>query len=181
MEIIKKHLDRREWYTGSERTFSCRYQKDDFFEGAIGLITFTGLQKPTVVSGSGGALCIADKGYQWLELAPKDRRHVVTAMFKADKLFQIYVDITLENSVFASGDAEFDDLFLDIVINEDALSILDRNELDAALDAGIISKKDYYIAVQEAESFIAFYNTEKSTIKAKLFEYRDLIAAAKSV
>ena len=39
--IQKKHLDRREWYTDSDRDFACLYHRDEAFHGGIGLITFT--------------------------------------------------------------------------------------------------------------------------------------------
>ena len=47
--IKKKHLDRREWYSDSDRDFACLYHADHEFHGGIGLITFTGLKKPDVV------------------------------------------------------------------------------------------------------------------------------------
>ena len=62
MEIRKKHLDRREWYTDSERNYSCLYHHDDYFQGGIGLITFTGLAKPDIVDTVEGPFCIADQG-----------------------------------------------------------------------------------------------------------------------
>ena len=180
VEIRKKNLDRREWYTDADRAFSCFYHKDEFFEGSIGLITFTGIGNPDIIDASTGKLCIADKGYQWLELAPKDKRYVLTAMFKNDEIFQIYVDITSENHVFDSGDAEFYDLFLDIVIKDDVASIIDRNELATALSEGIITESDYNNAIKESEEFVRYYSSNTNAIKEKLFEYRDLFTATDS-
>ena len=96
-EIKKKYLDRHEWYADSERDFVCMYLKDDIFHGGIGLITFTGLAEPEVVDTPEGPLCIADNGYQWLEIVPEDGYFAVTAMFHDDILFQQYIDITLRN------------------------------------------------------------------------------------
>ena len=175
VEIKKKNLDRREWYTDLDRSFSCRYHKDSFFEGSLGLITFTGIKEPDTVNSSNGRLCIADRGYQWLELAPKDKLYVLTAMFKDDEIFQIYVDITSENHILDSGDAEFYDMFLDIVIQGDIPCILDRNELDTAFSEGVISESDYNKTIMAAEEFVEYYSSNKNTIKEKLFEYRDLI------
>ena len=115
MEIKIKNLDRREWYTESDKDFACTYIKDEFFEGGAGLITFTGIKAPdTVDTPDGRNLCIADKGYQWLELAPKDKNYVITSMFNGDDLFQHYVDITLKNEIAENGDTVFYDLFLDL-------------------------------------------------------------------
>ena len=174
MEIKKKNLDRREWYTDSDRTFSCLYHKDTFFEGGIGLITFTGIKNPDIVDTDAGKICIADNGYQWLELAPRDKQYVITAMFRDDELFQIYIDITLENIVLESGDAEFLDLFLDVVIRDDIPTILDTDELDEALQENAIAKVDYNDAIRTAEKLVDYYISNKNVIKQKLFEYKAL-------
>ena len=175
MEIKKKHLDRREWYTDSERDYSCLYHQDDYFRGGIGLITFTGLAKPDMVDTVEGPFCIADQGYQWLELAPENGHFVLTAMFHDEQLFQQYIDITLMNDVADNGDAVFFDLFLDVVILSDGTPrIVDSEELDEALSGGIISRKEYDLAWQTAEKVAASCNLRNGLIRQKLYEYRDL-------
>jgi len=175
MEIKKKHLDRREWYTDSERDFSCLYHQDDCFRGGIGLITFTGLAKPDMVDTDEGPFCIADRGYQWLELAPENGHFVLTAMFHDEQLFQQYIDITLMNDVAENGDAVFFDLFLDVVILSDGTPrVLDSEELDAALSGGIITRKEYDLARETAGKVVASCNSENGIIRRKLFEYRAL-------
>ena len=77
--IKEKHMDRRERYTDADRDFVCMYHKDDVFHGGIGLITFTGLKEPELVDTPEGSLCIADNGYQWLELVPEGGHFAVTA------------------------------------------------------------------------------------------------------
>ena len=71
-ELKRKHLDRREWYSDTDREFACVYRRDNCFAGAVGLLTFTGLPKPEYVHSVRGEMCIADKGYQWLELVPEN-------------------------------------------------------------------------------------------------------------
>lgn len=181
MEIKKKHLDRREWYTDSERNYSCLYHRDEFFQGGIGLITFTGLSKPDIVDTVEGPFCIADQGYQWLELAPENGHFVLTAMFHDEQLFQQYIDITLMNDVAENGDAVFFDLFLDVVILSDGTPrIVDSEELDAALSGGIITRKEYNLATQAAEKIVAIYNSESGLIRQKLNEYRALFTRESS-
>ncbi len=181
MEIKKKHLDRREWYTDSERNYSCLYHHDDYFQGSIGLITFTGLSKPDIVDTVEGPFCIADQGYQWLELAPENGHFVLTAMFHDKQLFQQYIDITLMNDVAENGDAVFFDLFLDVVILSDGTPrIVDSEELDAALSGGIITRKEYNLATQAAEKIVAIYNSESGLIRQKLNEYRALFTRESS-
>lgn len=174
LEIKKKNLDRREWYSDSDKKFSCRCVKDDFFEGGLGLVTFTGIKTPDMVDTIWGEVCIADKGYRWLELAPKDKNYVLTAMICEDEIFQIYVDISMENKIFENGDAEFLDLFLDIVIREDEVRILDSEELDEALDEGVITDTQYQLAKKTAEDLIIFFKENQKVITNKLYEYLKL-------
>ena len=175
VEIKKKNLDRREWYSDTDKDFTCRYHKDDFFDGGIGLVTFTGIAAPDEVDSPSGKLCIADKGYQWLELAPKGGNYVITSMFHDDKIFQHYVDITLRNEIADNGDAVFYDLLLDVVIAEDGTpAVIDTEELEEALATGVISQRDYDLAKKTAQDVADYFAGNKQLIEDKLFEYRKL-------
>ena len=174
--IKEKHLDRREWYTDADRDFVCMYHKDDVFHGGIGLITFTGLKEPELVDTPEGPLCIADNGYQWLELVPEGGHFAVTAMFHDDILFQQYIDITLRNKVDEDGNAVFYDLLLDVVVLGDGTpQIVDTEELEAALSGGAITRDEYELARLTAEQVVDKWNLHKTLIEKKLYEYRDLL------
>ncbi len=176
LEVKIKNLDRREWYSDADRDFTCIYHKDELFDGGIGLITFTGIGVPDEVDTDEGRLCIADKGYEWLELAPKDGNFVVTAMFYEEKLFQIYIDITRNNEVFENGDALFYDLFLDVVINQKGqAAIIDNSELEEALEQGVISEDDFENAGKNAEHVAYFYNKNRELVEKKLYEYLSMM------
>ena len=173
--IKKKHLDRREWYTDSERDFICMYHRDDSFHGGIGLITFTGLKAPEVVNTPEGPLCIADNGYQWLEIVPEDGQFALTAMFHDDILFQQYIDITLRNEVYEDGNAVFYDLLLDVVILGDGTpQIVDAEELETALADGVITRDEYELAKRTADEIVKAWISGKEQIAKKLYEYRNL-------
>ena len=173
--IKKKHLDRREWYTDSDREFACKYHRDSGFHGGIGLITFTGLKKPDVVETPDGPLCIADNGYQWLEIVPEDSHFAVTAMFHDDALFQQYIDITLRNEVAEDGNAVFFDLLLDVVVLQDGTPrIIDTDELEEALSGGVITREEYDLARETADKVADIWNSDKKLIREKLYEYRAL-------
>ena len=174
-EIRKKHLDRREWYTDSDRDFVCMRHRDEYFHGGIGLITFTGLKEPVEVNTPDGPLCIADNGYQWLEIAPDDGHFVLTAMFHDGILFQQYIDITLRNEVKENGDADFFDLLLDVVVLQDGTPrIVDTEELKEALSGGTITRDEYELAGQTAKTVADCWNINKALINRKLYEYRAL-------
>lgn len=175
MEIKIKNLDRREWYTESDKDFACTYIKDEFFEGGAGLITFTGIKAPdTVDTPDGRNLCIADKGYQWLELAPKGKNYVITSMFHGDDLFQHYVDITLKNDIAENGDTVFYDLFLDVVFGGGLESaVIDKEELEEALSEGTINREQFELAQKAAQEVVDFFATSRDLLEKKLFEYRE--------
>ena len=121
-------MDRREWYSDSDREYACIYHRDDCFQGGIGLLTFTGLKEPEYVDSPEGPLCIAANGYQWLELVPEGGHFALTAMFHDGTLFEQYTDITLRNEVNENGDAAFYDLLLDMVVLSDGTPrVLDRD------------------------------------------------------
>ena len=174
-EIRKKHLDRREWYSDSERDFVCIYHKDSFFRGGIGLLTFTGLKKPEMVDTVEGPFCIADNGYQWLEIVPEGGHYALTAMFHDGRLFQQYIDITLNNEVMENGDAVFLDLFLDVVVLQDGTPrIIDAEELEEALSDGVITRDEYELAVRTANEVADLYTLKKELIERKLYGYKAL-------
>ena len=175
MEVKIKNLDRREWYTDSDRDFECVYIKDDFFEGGLGLISFTGIKGPDeVVTPDGRRLCIADKGYQWLEIAPKGKNYVITSMLHGDEIFQHYVDITLRNEIAKNGDAVFYDLFLDVVFEGDSEPlVIDTEELEEALSEGTINNEQFVLAQNAADEVIDFFSTNRDLLEKKLLEYRD--------
>ena len=172
-ELKQKHLDRREWYSDTDRDFACMYHRDDCFAGAVGLLTFTGLPKPEYVHSVRGEMCIADKGYQWLELVPENGHWALTAMFREDELFEQYIDITLDNEVSVDGNAVFTDLLLDVVILWDGKPVvLDMEELEESFTGGAVTKEQVELAKQTADTIMAFYEANNEQIRRKLFEYR---------
>ena len=174
-ELKQKHLDRREWYSDADRDFICMYHQDDCFTGAVGLLTFTGIPEPEMVNSVMGRMCIADKGYQWLELVPENGHWALTAMFRDDALFEQYIDITLDNEVSGDGNAVFTDLLLDVVVLRDGKPVLlDEEELEAALADGIITREQYVLAKQTAGEIVRFYTVNQELIRQKLYEYRAL-------
>lgn len=177
--IQVKHLDRREWFTDAERQFSCLYLRDSVFRGGIGCLTFTDMHRPMTVDTAEGRLCIADRGIDWLELAPEGGHFVLTAMFREGELFQQYIDMTLQNVVTEDGSAVFQDLILDVVIMGDGSPrVIDRDELEDALRRGWITQEEYALALKTAEDVIGFYRAHGAQIAMKLREYRSMMKSS---
>ena len=100
-------------------------------------------------------------------------------MFHDDKIFQQYVDITQKNVISPDGDAVFYDMFLDVVFNEKGQAqIIDTEELDEALAAGIITDEEYDLAKNTADRLVQFYRENYEAIEKKLFEYRNTLFGA---
>ena len=67
-------------------------------------------------------------------------------------------------------------MFLDVVFNEKGQAdIIDTEELDEALAAGIITDEEYALAKTTADRVVKFYCENYEAIEKKLFEYRDTL------
>lgn len=176
MQIKKKTLSRAEWYSDAQRTYRHIYHKDEYFEGGIGLISFVGLESPDTVQSKNHTLRIADNGYHWLELAPKDSHVVLTAMFdRENNIFQCYFDITKHNDVAPDGDASFLDAFLDVVVTGDESPVvLDLDELSLALSEGVITQKEHDMYMAESHRLISALNKNRGVFYSLLKNYFNL-------
>lgn len=108
---------------------------------------------PVKVPSRGGRVTIADSGWDWLQLAPADGHWWMTAMYGPEgRAVQYYFDITAGNRVGEGKDAEFEDLYLDYVLHPDGgIDELDRDELEAALRTGAISRRQYADALEAGD------------------------------
>ena len=99
---------------------------------------------------------VADSGFAWLQHFPDGARHSLTTMFDADgQVVQWYIDICARHGVDDHGVPWYDDLYLDIVVSPaGGRWLLDADELDAALEAGLVSPADYDFAHAEARRLL---------------------------
>lgn len=79
-----------------------------------------------------------------------------------------YFDITLENGIDKDSNIPFyDDLYLDIVLKNDNIEILDEDELLDALNNKLITKEQFDLAYRTMNSLI-------DSIKSKQNKYINL-------
>jgi len=86
-----------------------------------------------------------DKGYYVVELTPLEEQYNIRYYFdKNKKYIDYYIDITLENGVEYKM-PYYIDLYLDIIHypKSNRAMFCDEEELEEALEKGVISKKDY--------------------------------------
>ncbi|NMA50594.1 MAG: DUF402 domain-containing protein [Mollicutes bacterium] len=114
---------------------------DDYYLAVKKLIE----TKPFILT---NGLKVMDKGYYILELLPKNENYSLRVYFNENKeILEYYIDISLNNGM----DEEcripyYDDLYIDITIVKDKVEVLDEDELEEALQSGLISKEKYELA-----------------------------------
>lgn len=168
MELKKKTLRRDEWRRVTEKTVSIMSVETALFSGYACLLDIHAVEAPLWVrEGAFGAVRIADRGFRWLQLAPEGKHWWLTVMFdERDEWVQSYFDITQYNALSDPDNAYFLDMFLDVCIPADgAPLVLDRDELDAARDEGVITPEEHVLALQTAQEIVAWYTNNRETYR----------------
>lgn len=97
-----------------------------------------------------------DNGYYIIEILPKAKNYAVRIFLnpKKEKLLY-YFDITLVNGVDLETLIPFySDLYLDVVLANDEIHILDEDELESALSNNEISVEEYNLAIKQKEILV---------------------------
>ena len=103
-----------------------------------------------------GKVMVAGPGMCWLQLIPDDRRHVITAKYLPDGNVSVwYVDMIDGIEYDTDGVAIFIDQYLDVIFSPQGdLTTDDRDELDAAFQAGELSREQYNAAIREGKQVV---------------------------
>lgn len=154
--LKKKTMRRTEWRGIEKRRYATMPFEQDGLRGRVGLLYMDEVLAPFSVTLSGARRVITHTGYSWLQIAPESRHFWMTVMFDdAGQPIENYIDITLENHLPENADAWFVDLFLDIVLEPDGrATVLDADELDAALAQHEITPADHAAARAEADRLL---------------------------
>lgn len=96
-------------------------------------------------------LRVAGVGYVWTQHFPIGTHYALTNRFDAEgrlgRLAQRYANICLEHSVDESGVPWYADLYLDVIsLPGGGFAGIDKDELEAALRAGEVSREHYDLA-----------------------------------
>ena len=150
-----KTITRDNWHRVTSKSF--RYVEKIYggFRYVIGLLTIDAVATPLKKTMFGKELVLADKGYRWLQIAPADESWWLTVMIDPnDNIVQYYYDIT-DRNILDGENSRFYDLYLDVVVLPDGnATILDTDELDAALKSGIITNTQYEAATATAKQLL---------------------------
>lgn len=117
------------------------------------LIQIDQVKKPQVWNAFNEELIVADNGYHWLIVSPKNENYVITMyMNKELKPIIWYIDMIDGQGTDEDGVFYYDDIFLDLLVSvKNEIAELDRDELEQALKDGVITEEQNMIAIKTSE------------------------------
>ena len=153
-----RRILRREYVSRDCRMYGCR--------GKESLLVIREVSDPLVVYDAGEDALIMEKDYAWVQIALEGLPFWLTAMYDAQgRLIQIYFDITGGNRFDDPENPWFADMYLDIVVNSRGeLYVLDRDELDAALAEGAITKDEWDKANAACARLYAYLQENRESV-----------------
>ncbi len=151
-----KRADRPGWQRVTKKRFAMMHLETKDFKGYVSLFCIDEVREPLWMKLSGEDVCLANKGYSWLQHFPQGTRYTITTIFDAQGEFvRWYIDICKQHSIDENGILWYDDLYLDLDVSADGeIDLLDVDELDDALRDGKISSLEYELAWREASSLM---------------------------
>ncbi len=151
-----KRADHADWPRVPKKRFAMQHITSPAFTGYISLLSLDEVVAPLMRKYQGHDICLADKGYTWQQQFPQGTHYAVTTIFDAqDTLIRFYIDICKQHYVDAQGILWYDDLYLDLDVSPDGeITLLDVDELDAALQDGEVTSLEYELAWREANSMM---------------------------
>ena len=176
----ERDMRRTDWKRITKRRYTSREDADIF--GNAGRISLTSIDEvtgPLTVHYQSRAVLIADAGFSWFQAAVPGARWWLTAMFDThDRLIQIYFDITGGSRFDDPENPTFEDMYLDIVVSADgSIEVVDRDELDDALQNGILTAAQHEEAVREGDKLYHFLKENAESVFAWCAEQQKLLKA----
>lgn len=120
--------------------------------------------------------CLIDNGYYIAEVIPKNKNYAMRIFFNQDKeRILYYFDITLENGIDEESNIPFyDDLYLDVVLKNGNIEVLDTDELLDALNSNKITKSQFDLANSTKDFLIqSIKNNQNKYIKLDIESFLD--------
>ena len=118
------------------------FDKDDYYLSVKKIIN---IKVPFVLT---NGLCLIDSGYYIVEVIPKNENYTMRVYFNEKKeRLEYYFDISLKNGLDRECKIPYyEDLFIDIVVRNNEIEVLDEDELQEALVIKEISKDEFILA-----------------------------------
>lgn len=159
----RKYLDGSNWAWLAERSYKWM-RVDGEWKGYISLVKM-GSVKRKLKAHYNPEVCLCDDGYKGIIFLPDNETWCVTAVYNRDnEIVEWYFDMTKENGVDEANTPYFEDLYLDVIVATDfSVYLIDEDELQEALDKGVITKEDYELAYR------TYHRVVKDVIPNKRF------------
>ncbi len=138
-------------------TFKCDiYETASPYKGYVSIVSEAKVKFPLTVDYESSSRVLFDEGYLCVTFVPKQDYFAVNAVYdNKGHIVEWYFDVLKEQSLDSQGRLSYKDLYLDVVVRPDFVSILvDEDELKEALEDGIITREDYAFAYEIAEHLI---------------------------
>jgi len=167
-----KKLNRDGWGFQHFPYYQLRIDKEDF-HGIACLIRLTGGEYQYWETPKAGKIAVCGERMTWLELIPDRKNRVITIKYFPDgthgkerenypayvnEKYQAsvwYVDVTDGIEYAEDGTIVYIDKYLDVIFTpEGDVVVDDRDELDAAYEAGEITLSQYEAALEEGEAIV---------------------------
>jgi uncharacterized protein len=163
----RKFADRSDWKRILEKEYQLVRFDLEHFQGWVSELKMIRVREPFYVSSWEASICVADSGFTWLHYLPDKANHVITAMYDSSSaIVQWYIDIVLEHGLDERGVPYFDDLYLDVVVSPDGrFEVQDADELENALNAGIISQAQFDLAWLETNRLVALLESGELNLR----------------
>ena len=169
MEI--KYLSRKKWSRILEKKYVHESVEDTCFQGEIALIHLVKVTEPRSSTLGGKEITWIDNDYYWLELAPINQNYWLTVMFnEKENIQQYYFDITDKN-IMDDEDPYFYDLYLDIVVSNKQIYVLDEDELENAYKENKISKEQVEKAIHTKDALVDYLENHYEDLEKVCYKY----------
>lgn len=124
------------------------------------------IKSPFCTKNSG---CLIDNMYSIIEVVPLDENYCIRLFIDDNnKIILYYFDITLKNGFDNDFNSPYyKDLFLDVILKDDQISILDEEELNEALENKNITIYEYNLAQNVKSELI-------SSLRSKTNKYMNI-------
>lgn len=177
----RKLVDTSDWKRILEKRYKQTFIENENYKGYISILYIDKVKEPFIVTLDNKKYCLADEGYIWVKYVPEESNYAVLGIYDKDEnLIEWYFDVIKGTGITDEGKLYFDDLYLDIVVYPTGeIQLLDEDELEEALNDGIITKEEYDLAYKETKRLMKEIEEGKNHIinnSEKYFEYiKDLV------
>ena len=135
---------------------------NEFFQGFVSIIKLTDGDQYFWEFEKAGKVPVTGGGMIWLQLIPKGKKRLITAMMRPSEgerdysVLVWYVDVMEKYEFDSDGVAVYWDKYIDVIATPQGdIRIDDRDELDEAYQQKDLTKDQYEDALKECDSIIA--------------------------